>query len=105
MQMKGVFQEVLQEAKARATKDLELEGSETVWLDEIFSSEVSYPLELDLRALRSFEQDLRSRMEGRGLKAKRELARSLGGRRIGRKLWSMLSWSLTRQCHWKLCAG
>jgi DNA mismatch repair protein MutS2 len=81
MQMKGVFQEVLQEAKARAARDLELEGSETVWLDEIFSSEVSYPLELDRQALRSFEQDLRSRMEGRGLKARRELARSLGGQK------------------------
>ncbi len=81
MQMKGVFQEVLREAKARAAKDLELEGSETVWLDEIFSSEVSYPLELDRQALRSFEQDLRSRMEGRGLRSRRELARSLEGQK------------------------
>jgi uncharacterized Ntn-hydrolase superfamily protein len=81
MQMKGVFQEVLQEAKARASKDMELVGSETVWLDEIFSSEVSYPLELDRQALRSFEQDLRSRMEGRGLRVRRELARSLYGQK------------------------
>jgi DNA mismatch repair protein MutS2 len=81
MQMKGVFQEVLREAKLRAARDLELVGSETVWLDEIFSAEVTYPLELDRQALRSFEQDLRSRMEGRGLRAKRELARSLDGQK------------------------
>ena len=81
MQMMGVFQEVLREAKARASKDLELEGSESVWLDEIFSTEVSYPLELNRQALRSFEQDLRSRMEGRSLKARRELARSLDGQK------------------------
>jgi DNA mismatch repair protein MutS2 len=77
MQMKGVFQEVQNEAKVRAANMLELAGSESVWLDEIFSSEICYPLELDRQALRSFEQDLRSRMEGRGLKAKRELGRSL----------------------------
>jgi DNA mismatch repair protein MutS2 len=77
MQMKGAFQEVLREVKVRAARELELAGSESVWLDEIFSSEICYPLELDRQALRSFEQDLRSRMEGRGLKAKRELARGL----------------------------
>ncbi|VVB70630.1 DNA-binding protein MutS2 [uncultured archaeon] len=81
MQMKGVFQEVLREAKARAAKTLELAGSEGVWLDEIFSVEICYPLELDRQALRSFEQDLRSRREGRGLLAKRELARRLQDRR------------------------
>ncbi len=81
MQMKGVFQEVLREAKLRAAKDLELKGSETVWLDEIFSTEVSYPLELDRQALRSFEQDLRSRMEGRGLRVRRELARGLADKK------------------------
>jgi len=76
-QMKGVFQEVLKEAKARATRELDLAGSEAVWLDEIFSAEVCYPLELDREALHAFEQDLRSRIEKRGLKAKRELARRL----------------------------
>ena len=74
MQMKGAFQEVLKEAKTRAAKELELAGSEAVWLDEIFSAEVCYPLELDREALHAFEQDLRSRIEKRGLKAKRELA-------------------------------
>ena len=77
MQMKGAFQEVLKEAKARAARELELAGSEAVWLDEIFSAEVCYPLELDREALHAFEQDLRSRIEKRGLKAKRELARRL----------------------------
>lgn len=81
VQMKGVFQEVLREAKLRAARDLELVGSETVWLDEIFSTEVTYPLELDRQALRSFDQDLRSRIEGRGLRARRELARSLDGQK------------------------
>jgi hypothetical protein len=81
MQMKGVFAQVLQQAKARAAAELELAGTEAAWLEDIFSCEVCYPLELDRQALRSFEQDLRSRMEGRRLKAKRELARALQDKR------------------------
>jgi hypothetical protein len=81
VQMKSVFAEVLKAAKARAASDLELVGAETVWLDEIFSAEISYPLELDRQALRSFEQELRSRREGRGLKTKRENARGLQDKR------------------------
>jgi hypothetical protein len=81
VQMKSVFAEVLKAAKTRAASDLELVGAETVWLDEIFSGEISYPLELDRQALRSFEQELRSRREGRGLKTKRENARSLQDKR------------------------
>ncbi|MDD2755415.1 MAG: DNA mismatch repair protein MutS [Methanothrix sp.] len=81
VQMKSVFAEVLKAAKARAASELELVGAETVWLDEIFSAEISYPLELDLQALRSFEQELRSRREGRGLKTKRENARGLQDKR------------------------
>jgi DNA mismatch repair protein MutS2 len=77
VQMKDVFQDVLKEARGRAALGLELAGSEAAWLEEIFSSEVGYPLEINRQALRSFEQDLRSRMEGRGLRAKRELARGL----------------------------
>jgi len=77
LQMKDVFAEVLREAKARATSELELAGAEAVWLDEIFSTQVCYPLELDRQALRSFEQEIRSRREGRGLKARRENARAL----------------------------
>jgi len=81
VQMKSVFAQVLKEAKARAASELETQGTESVRLDEIFSAEVSYPLELDRHALRSFEQELRSRREGRGLKARRENARSLQDKR------------------------
>ncbi|MHB8119479.1 MAG: MutS-related protein [Methanothrix sp.] len=81
VQMKSVFAQVLKEAKARAASELETQGAEAVWLDEIFSAEVSYPLELDRQALRSFEQELRSRREGRGLKARRENARGLQDKR------------------------
>ena len=81
IRMKGIYQEILKEAKERAREELDLKGAEEVWLDEIFSSAVSYPLELDRRALRSFEQELRSRQEERGLKAKRELARGLADER------------------------
>jgi len=81
IQMKGVFQDVLKEARAKAACELKMAGPEAIWLDEIFSSEISYPLELNRQALRSFEQDLRSRMEEWGLKSERELARSLAGKR------------------------
>ena len=81
VQMKSVFAEVLKAAKARAASELELVGAEAVWLEEIFSAEISYPLELDRQALRSFEQELRSRREGRGLKTKRENARGLQDKR------------------------
>jgi hypothetical protein len=81
VQMKSVFAQVLKEAKARAASELELQGAEAVWLDEIFLAEVCYPLELDRQALRSFEQELRSRREGRGLKARRENARGLQDKR------------------------
>jgi len=77
MQMKGVFQEILREAKSRSARELKLAGAETVWLDEIFPEEICYPIELNRQALRSFEQDLRSRIEGRGLKSRRQLARGL----------------------------
>jgi dsDNA-specific endonuclease/ATPase MutS2 len=76
-QLKGVFTEVVREAKAQAAGELELAGAEAAWLEEIFSVPVSYPLELDRQALRSFEQEIRIRKEGRGLKARRDLARAL----------------------------
>ncbi|MGB5101129.1 MAG: DNA mismatch repair protein MutS [Methanothrix sp.] len=81
VQMKSVFAQVLKEAKARAAGELELVGAEAVWLDEIFPVQVCYPLELDRQALRTFEQELRSRREGRGLKTKRENARGLQDKR------------------------
>ncbi|OPY49669.1 MAG: DNA-binding protein MutS2 [Methanosaeta sp. PtaU1.Bin112] len=80
-QMKSVFAQVLKDAKARAAGQLDLAGAETVWLDEIFSEQISYPLELNRHALRSFELDLQSRREGRGLTRKREIARSLADKR------------------------
>ncbi|MCK9442116.1 MAG: DNA mismatch repair protein MutS [Methanothrix sp.] len=81
VQMKSVFAQVLKEAKARAASELELVGAEAVWLDEIFPVQVCYPVELDRQALRTFEQELRSRREGRGLKTKRENARGLQDKR------------------------
>lgn len=81
IQMRGVFREVLAEAKAKAASDLQLTGPDSVWLDEIFPSEVSYPLEVNRQALHAFEQDLRSRIESRGLKAKRDLARGLADKK------------------------
>jgi hypothetical protein len=80
IQMRGVFQEVLAEAKAKAL-DLQLKGPDSIWLDEIFPSEISYPLEVNRQALHAFEQDLRSRIESRGLKSKRELARGLSDKK------------------------
>ncbi|MFZ2471715.1 MAG: DNA mismatch repair protein MutS [Methanothrix sp.] len=81
VQMKSVFAQVLKDAKARAASELELVGAEAVWLDEIFPVQVCYPLELDRQELRAFEQELRSRREGRGLKTKRENARGLQDKR------------------------
>ncbi|MDQ1282681.1 MAG: mismatch repair protein MutS2 [Euryarchaeota archaeon] len=80
-QMRGVFADVLREAKARAAGELELAGAEAAWLEEIFSAEVSYPLELDRQAVHSFEQEIRSRREERGLKSRRDLARTLQDQR------------------------
>ena len=80
-QMRGVYVEVLASAKARAAAELELAGAEAAQLEEVFPAEFSYPLELDKKALRSFEQEIRSRREERGLKARRELARALQDKR------------------------
>jgi DNA mismatch repair protein MutS2 len=77
MQLQGIFQGILKEAKARAADLLELKGPDAVRLDDIFPSEIQYPLELDTRALHAFEQDLRIRIESRGLKSRRDLARAL----------------------------
>lgn len=77
IRLRGVFQEVRKEAKERVATELEMTGAESIWLEEIFSSELKYPLELDRRAVHAAEQDLRSRIESRGLKGKRDLARLL----------------------------
>jgi len=81
VQMSGVFQEVLKEARARAISGLELSGPEIARLDEAFPSEIGYPIELDLEALRSLEQDLRSKLEHRALGSRRNLARCLADKR------------------------
>lgn len=81
IQMRGVFQEVLAEARARAASDLQLTGPDSIWLDEIMPSEICYPLELNRQALHAFEQDIRIRIESRGLAARRELARGLSDKK------------------------
>ena len=80
-QMRGIFKEVIKQALSRATAELELAGSESARLEEIFAGEAAYPLEIDRQALHSFQQDIRSRREERGLKARRELARLLQGQK------------------------
>ncbi len=81
IQMMGVFKEVLAEAKAKAALGLQLKGPDSIWLDEILSTEVSYPLVVNRQALHAFEQDIRSRIESRGLRARRELARGLADKK------------------------
>lgn len=81
MQLRGVFQGVLKEAKARVTAELRLAATDAIRLDEIFSSEIQYPLELNMQALHAFEQDLRGKIESRGLKARRDLARGLADKK------------------------
>ncbi len=81
VQIRGTFQEVLSEARAKASSGLQLTGPDSIWLDEIFPTDVCYPLEVNRQALHAFEQNLRSRIEVRGLKAKRELARGLADKR------------------------
>ena len=80
-QMRGIFKEVIKQALSRAAAELELAGSESARLEEIFAGEAAYPLEIDRQALHSFQQDIRSRREERGLKARRELARLLQGQK------------------------
>ena len=80
-QMSGIFRDVLKDAKARATSELKLSGTDAVRLDDIFCSEFQYPLELDRQALQSFEQELRIRLETRTIRIRRELARGLSDKK------------------------
>ena len=80
-QMRGAFKEVLKEALSRAAAELELAGSESARLEEILAGEAAYPLEIDRQALHSLQQEIRSRREERGLKARRDLARALQGKK------------------------
>jgi dsDNA-specific endonuclease/ATPase MutS2 len=81
IQMRGVFQDVLKEARARAANSLGVIGPEAARLAEVFPSEIRYPLVLDKQALRVFEQELRSRREARSLRARRELAKGLADKK------------------------
>ena len=80
-QMSGIFRDVLKDAKARATSELTLSGTDALRLDDIFCSEFQYPLELDRQALQSFEQELRIRLETRTIRSRRELARGLADKK------------------------
>lgn len=80
-QMSGIFRDLLKDAKARATSELKLPGTDAVRLDDIFCSEIQYPLVLDRQALQSFEQELRVRLEARAIRSRRELARGLAGKK------------------------
>lgn len=80
-QMRGTFHEVLRAARDRAAAELRLSGRDAVYLDEIFSAEVQYPIVVDRSAERRFQGDLRSRRERKLLKAKRQLARELSDKK------------------------
>lgn len=80
-QMSGIFRDVLKDAKARATSELKLSGTDAVRLDDIFCSEIQYPLELDRQAIQSFEQELRIRLETRTIRSRRVLARGLADKK------------------------
>lgn len=80
-QMRGTFYEVLRAARDRAASDLGLSGRDAVYLDEIFSADVAYPLVVDRMALFRFQVDLRRRREHKLLKAKRQLARELADKK------------------------
>ncbi|NYT02883.1 MAG: DNA mismatch repair protein MutS [Methanosarcinales archaeon] len=81
VQMRATFQGVLREARDRAASRLDLKGPEAVRLEEVFSSEMRYPLEINRQALHRLEQDLRQRLSSLTLKEKRSLARALLGHR------------------------
>jgi DNA mismatch repair protein MutS2 len=81
IQLCGMFQGVLKEAKSRAASYLELTGPDIIWLDEILSSEIHFPLELNRSALMGFEQELRGRLETRRLMANREMAKILANKK------------------------
>jgi DNA mismatch repair protein MutS2 len=81
VQLQGIFQVILKEAKARAAALLDLKGPDVARMDDIFPSEIQYPLELNTRALQAFEQDLRIRIESRGLKSRRDPARAFADKK------------------------
>lgn len=77
VQMRGIFRSVISDARAMVAADLGLKGGEAAWLEEIIPEEIKYPLEINHRALRQLELDLRRRREEEALSRRREIARSL----------------------------
>jgi DNA mismatch repair protein MutS2 len=76
-QMRDVFHDVLDEAKSQVKAKLKLTGVEEIYLEEIFTAEIRYPLEINRKASLQFGQELRTRLEARRLKMRRDLARKL----------------------------
>lgn len=77
MQMQGIFKSVISDARARIAADLSLKGGEAAWLEEIIPQEIKYPIEINHRALRQLELELRRKREEEALGRRREIARSL----------------------------
>lgn len=76
-QMSVIFRDVIKDARTRAASELKLSGIDAVRLEEVFCFDIQYPLEVDRQALQSFEQELRSRLETRAIRSRRELAKGL----------------------------
>lgn len=76
-QMSVIFRDVIKDARTRVASELNLSGTDAVRLEEVFCFDIQYPLELDRHALQSFEQELRSRLETRAIRSRRELAKGL----------------------------
>jgi len=81
IQLSGIFQAVLGEARSIAALCLGLTGSGSIWLEEIIPNEIRFPFELNKSALREFEQELRVHFEMRKLNANRELAQKFVDKR------------------------
>jgi DNA mismatch repair protein MutS2 len=81
VQMSGIFRSVLKDARARAASGLGISGTDAAQLDDIFCSEIQYPMELDKQALQYFQQELRRRLENRAIRFRRELARGLADKK------------------------
>ncbi|MCX8206806.1 MAG: DNA mismatch repair protein MutS [Methanothrix sp.] len=77
MQMQGIFKSVITDARARIAADLSLRGGEAAWLEEILPDGIKYPLEINHRALRQLELELRRKRESDALSWRRGIARSL----------------------------
>jgi hypothetical protein len=81
VQMRGIFQGVVRAARAQASQPLDLRGSEIAMLEEVFSSEVRYPFEVDRNALRGFVGMMSRKKAELQLKEYRSLAKALAERK------------------------